>query len=308
MKHPLISIIMPCFNAEAFLPRSLASVQSQSFSNWELIAIDDGSTDGTLGYLRSQRDPRLKIISQSNSGVSAARNAGLEIAKGTYVAFLDADDSWRSDFLQKMHTALSADEDAVLAYCGWQNVGLPGDRGAPFIPTDYETPDKLERLFEGCRWPIHAALTHLEAIKKAGGFDTTLAIAEDFLLWLRIALTGRILRVPEVLAYYHFHGEAQATSKADQMALQLLRAKRIFLDDHPEITTQIGPAKIRTLTLRPLLQQGYECYWKRDLSSARRIFREVMKNGYGKLNDWKYMLPSLLPLTWHRWIIKKLSK
>ena len=161
-----ISIVMPCYNAAAHLPASIGSVLAQTCGDWELIAVDDGSTDATLDWLRSQTDPRIRVHAQSNRGVSAARNAGLARARGRYVAFLDADDTWAADYLDRMLAALQGSPGAVLAYCGWQNLGLPDGRGAPFVPPDYENADKAETLFAGCRWPIHAALVKREAVLK----------------------------------------------------------------------------------------------------------------------------------------------
>ncbi len=154
---PAVSIIMPCHNAGTYLPASIGSVLAQTFKDWELIAVDDGSTDTTLGWLQAQTDQRIHVHSQTNKGVSAARNAGLANARSRYVAFLDADDTWAPHFLEKMLAALQARPEAVLAYCGWQNLGLPGKRSEPFFPPEYETPEKCEILFAGCRWPIHAA-------------------------------------------------------------------------------------------------------------------------------------------------------
>lgn len=298
-----ISIIMPCHNAAAHLPGSVGSVLAQTFPDWELIAVDDGSSDGTLAWLQTRTDPRLRVHAQPNQGVSAARNAGLELARGQYVAFLDADDTWAPAFLSTLFAALQARPDAVLAYCGWQNIGLPDGRGAPFIPPDYETPAKRETLFAGCRWPIHAALVKREAVLAAGGFDRTLKNAEDYALWLRVAISAPIVRVPEVLAFYHFHGGDQASGDHARAALQHWQAQLNYLATHLELGAVLGKSRIRELTTGALLKRGYDRYWQRDLPAARQIFRAVMKQGYGTLTDWKYMLPAWLPVTWHRWLI-----
>lgn len=301
---PLVSIIMPCFNAEHHLARSIGSVQAQTFTAWELIAVNDGSSDGTLACLQRQSDNRVHVVSQINMGLSSARNAGLAVARGPYVAFLDADDTWESTFLEEMFSALADRPDAVLAYCGWQNLGLPGGRGALFVPPEYERSDKLETLFTGCRWPVHAALVKLASVREVGGFDESLKSCEDFALWLHLAGTAPIVRVPKVLAFYHFHGGSQLTKNRVRIALSHLQVQRNYLQEHPEFALLLGRTRLRKLTVGNLLARGYECYWSRDLPSARSIFREVMKDGYGTISDWRYMLPALLPEAWHRLLLR----
>ena len=298
---------MPCYNAAPHLPRSVGSVLAQSFTDWELITVDDGSTDNTLDWLQAHPHPQLRIHIQPNQGVSAARNAGLAHAQGRYVAFLDADDTWAPDFLTHMVAALETSPDAVLAYCGWQNIGLSGALAEPFIPPDYETPDKAQTLFAGCRWPIHAVLVHHAAIKATGGFDPRLKNAEDYALWLNLAIPAPITRVPAVLVYYHFHGDAQASANKASAALQFWHAQQDYLTRHPVFSDQLGAKLTNRLTHGTLLQKGYTLYWKRDLLAARRIFRHVMRQGYGTLSDWKYMLPAWLPESWHRLMIKVLE-
>jgi glycosyltransferase involved in cell wall biosynthesis len=304
---PIVSIVMPCYNAVAHLPTSVSSVLAQTCTDWELIAVDDGSIDSTRDWLYAQTDPRIHVLSQTNQGVSAARNAGLHTAQGEYVAFLDADDTWAAGFLEQMIAALNARPDAVLAYCGWQNLGLPGGRGLPFVPPDYETPSKADVLFAGCRWPVHAALVRRKAVLAVRGFKPELKQAEDYALWLELAIPAPIVRVPVVLAHYHFHGGLQASSNKAQSALLFWRAQRDYLDKHPEFARQLGNRAIRRLTLGTLLAQGYALYWKRELPAARKIFRQIMRQAYGTVSDWKYMLPAWLPESWHRRLIRMLD-
>lgn len=297
MNLPHVSIIMPCYNAAAHLARSVGSVQAQTFDDWELVAIDDGSGDDTAARLAAMAadDPRIRVFTQPNGGVSRARNRGLSEARGRCIAFLDADDDWHPDFLARMTGALQAEPDAVLAYCGWQNIGLSGGRAQPFVPPDYETPDKREKLFAGCRWPIHATLTRREAVTAAGGFDTALKNAEDYAMWLRIAGRAPITRVAEVLAFYHFHSDTQASSAHARAALDFADAQLDYLADHPDFTATLGADRIRQMVFGTLLTRGNECFWKRNLKDARLIFRRVMAARYGGATDWLRMLPALLP-------------
>jgi glycosyltransferase involved in cell wall biosynthesis len=294
---------MPCYNARQTIADSVKSVLQQTHQAIELIVVDDGSRDDSLQALGKFDDPRIKITTQSNQGVCAARNRGLTLAQGEYVAFLDADDTWSPNALKRLLSTLQTNPEAALAYGGWQNVGLPGGKGAPFIPPEYEGPTKIEVLLQDCRWPIHAALTRRVAIEEAGGFDTRYRTSEDFLLWLRIGSRHRIVRAPEVLAFYHHHGGDRATSNPVRMARNHWLVQRAFLKEQPELAAQLGRRRVREVTTGVLLHKGYACYWARQLEAARHIFRMVMKTGYGSPKDWKYMLPSLLPMSVHRALI-----
>ena len=301
--HPTVSIIMPCYNGMQHIQAAIDSVLQQTFNDFELIVVDNGSTDRTPEILDSVNDSRLRVFNLLERGVSRARNLGLKEARGTFIAFLDSDDTWNAAFLEKMHTALASDCKAVLAYCGWQNLGLPGPRGEPFVPSDYENPDKMTTLLEGCRWPIHACLTKSNAIIGAGGFDTNFTIAEDYLLWMEVSVTGTIIRVPEVLAQYHHHDGVQATQNQALAALDTFRAKQLFFRRHPEIAKQLGPDKINSLTWGKLIQQGNTLHWQGDIENARPIFRKALLAGHGSLSAKLRMLPCLLPLSIHRTIL-----
>jgi len=306
--RPLISIIMPCYNAEQHIATSISSALNQSYQNIELIIVNDGSTDNSLNIIKSTEDSRLLIIDQTNGGVCKARNRGLNEAKGEYIAFLDADDTWDPQCLEKLFTVLNKQPEAVLAYCGWQNVGQPGARGQPFIPPDYETPDKIKTLFAGCRWPIHATLSRRTPLLDTGGFDVRLKNAEDYALWLELADRGPIVLVPEILAFYHFHSDLQASNNLARAALHLLSAQLDYLLRHPEFSQQLGRTESRRIIYGQLLERGFESYWSRHLTDARTIFRAVMRAGYGSLKDWRYMLPSLLPLPIHKSLIQLFKK
>ncbi len=276
---PRVSIVMPCYNAESHLPGSIGSMLAQSFRDWELIVVDDGSRDGTRDWLATHRDPRIIVITQSNQGVSGARNRGLAQCKGEYIGFLDADDTWDREFLSTLVAELDAHPEMVLAYCGWQNLGLPGKRGESFIPPDYEGADKMRFLIEGCRWPIHACLTRRDVVTRAGGFDSELKIGEDFLLWMEVGQLGSILRIPKVLAYYHHHSNTQATKDKVRTALDTLKAKRKFLTRHPTVARRLGAEWVESVTWRHIIAQANELYWRGDMASARILYLRVLLGG-----------------------------
>lgn len=289
-----ISVIMPCFDAEAHLEESINSVLNQSYGNIELFVIDDGSTDRS-GEILDSFGVKLTVISQENLGPGPARNRGIERASGEFIAFLDADDYWDSDCLTALYTALK-DSNVVLAYSGWQNVGVPANRSKPYIPPDYEKFDKAERFLQAAApWPIHAALVRHEILKELGGFDEQWSTCMDYDLWLRIGTRWPIVRVEKVLAFYRHHGATQITSRQWMQAQNVLSVKLHFIEQHPERVAHLTSARIRELTYGAYLQRGFDSYWKRDLVSAHKIFRRCLVNGYFRPKDIKYLLPSVLP-------------
>lgn len=302
---PAISIVMPCYNGARHLAQSVASVQAQTRGDWELIIVDDGSRDDSWQLMQAlaAADPRIVPLQQTNAGAAAARNTGLAQARGRLLAFLDSDDTWRPEFLERMSAALAGREDEALAYCGWQNIGVGREGSKPFVPPDYETPDKVEALLGGCRWPIHGAMLGMAAIRRHGAFDTALSSCMDYDLWLRLGSVLPLVRVPEVLAFYHFHDGEQITKNRSRIAFNHLRAQQKFLAAHPDIAQRLGRRRVRALTSGELLHRGYVSYWKGDLLTARPLFRAVMRSGYGGAKDWLYMLPALLPLPLHRLLL-----
>lgn len=289
----------------------LAHLQSPSLP-WEFLVIDNASSDATPSLLEASGwrpvGVDVRIVREEKLGLSNARNRALKEARGRYIAFLDADDTWHPDFLVSMETVLDHDESVGIAYCGWQNIGLGQGRDDPFIPPDYERNDKIEILLQGCRWPIHAALVRSQLVHSCGGFDEKLSSCMDYDLWLRLGSTQRLARVSEVLAYYHHHDGIQITKNSARIALNHWVVQRKYLRDNPSIKMKLDKVKTRDLTDGELLKRGYECYWRRDLSAARAIFKCVMRNGYGNVRDWRYMLPALLPLSIHHFLIQHLEK
>lgn len=297
---PRVSIIMPCLNGERHVLASVSSVLAQRMMDFELVFVDNGSTDQTLDIVQAIHDPRLLVLRQPERGVSRARNLGINSARAPLIAFIDSDDTWDVAFLDRMCDALDNAPESVLAYCGWQNLGLPHGRGAPFIPPDYETSEKMERLLVGCRWPIHGCVTRTTVVRQVGGFDTSLVIGEDYLLWMQIAAHGSIVRVPEVLAFYHHHDGIQATRNHVTAVLDTLRAKQIFLARNPEVADALGAARIDELIWGELVRQANALYWGGDVTAARPLYRLALRKGKGSLKDKLRMLAALLPLMVHK--------
>lgn len=294
----MISVIMPSYNAAPYLEEAVASVMDQSYPVVELILVDDGSTDNTLaiaGRLMQSHPGRIRLLTQPNAGSYVARNLGIEHARGEFIAFLDADDWWTSDCLSKLHAALVT-SNAMLAYCGWQNVGASDRSNDPYVPPDYEQGDKAEQFLRAASpWPIHAALTRTSVLRGAGGFDTNWRTCMDYDLWLRIGVANRIVLVPEVMAFYRHKVSGQITSKQWIQAENTWQVKKKFVASHPELVARFSAEKLSQLTDGAFLKRGYQAYWRRDLVTARHVFRKAFRNGGWSPSDLRYLLPAMLP-------------
>ena len=216
-----ISIVVPARNAETTIERMLDSVFAQTSKAWELVVVDDGSTDGTRDVVERVRGAHpVQIIDGPQQGVSAARNLGTEVAQFDYVLYLDADD-WIGDrFVELMGGALAANPSKAGARCIWA----------------YETPDGRTKAWDDldlsdffaasaarCPFAIHACVIDRRLVLEVGGFDTSLVIGEDWDLWQRVGRAGaELVFVEEVLAYYYLRAESVMHRDLDRMQADLL--------------------------------------------------------------------------------------
>jgi glycosyltransferase involved in cell wall biosynthesis len=192
MSESLISVIMPCYNQGRFLTEAVASLQAQVNSHWECIIVNDGSSDDTaqIGTRLAAGDSRVRIISQQNRGPAAARNRGLEEARGQILHFLDADDYILPGMYEEMAEVFQTRSDIVAVYSGFQFVTAERTvlRSFPTLP---KSVDVFHDLLERNPWPCHAILVRKAIIDSVGRFDESLKGPEDWDLWLRVASTGR---------------------------------------------------------------------------------------------------------------------
>lgn len=296
--NPSISVIMPCYNAARYIGEAIQCVLDQTYSNTEIIVIDDGSSDTSpdiVSALRKRYPGRISLHQQNRLGPYPARNLGLRHASGDLISFLDADDWWSTDCLEKLlHMLL--EKGADLSYCGWQNVGENAPDQKPYIPPAYEKGDLVASFLKGCPWPIHAALIRRDVIDAVGGFSERRFASMDYDIWLRIlAHTRNIVCVPEVLAFYRWHGSGQISSTKWRQVLDAVQVRRDFVSSHPELVKHLSPEALNDLVDGQLIKEAYRVYWKRDLSNAQKLFRAALASRAWHTRDLKYLLPAMLP-------------
>ena len=297
--RPLISVIMPCFNAEEYVSEAINSVIKQSYPNIELIIVDDGSSDNSYAICQSfvaEKKIKINSLKQANKGPYPARNNALSHAQGAYIAFLDADDYWDKDCLTLLAQAIE-DNQVDVAYCGWQNVGHGGGNNTdPYIPPKYEQGHIVKTFLKSCPWPIHAALIKNHILLQLGGFSERYFTALDFDLWLRMtAVTQKIALVPKVLAYYRWHTSGQISAIKSRQVIDAWKVRRDYVNNNHEMLADIPEGEINELVNGSILSNAYRAYWRRDMDTAITLFRKALVIGHWKIKDLKYILLALLP-------------
>ena len=211
-RQPKLSVIIPLYNKAPYIRKALESVLAQTYADYELIIIDDGSTDGSAEIAEAiLQDPASRLIAlspnrlirQANSGVSAARNTGVAQASGEYIAFLDADDWWNPTYLERMVQLIEDYPEAGLYACNYVYYKPGKTHVALNIPTGYINYPKA--YYESNAMPVCTGATIMpkRVFDEMGGFPMGIKLGEDFLLWFKTAMHYPVAFLNEPLAYYN---------------------------------------------------------------------------------------------------------
>lgn len=219
-----VTVVMAAYNSARTIGQAIGSVLLQTREDWELVVVDDGSTDDTVAVASSFGDARIRIVRGENGGPAVARNAGIAAARTPLVSLLDSDDLWLPGYLATMTALLAADPDAVLAYTDAWVLDDATGRVRKTTEMTYQRPpvpppaapraflvELMKRNF------IYNSVTaRREALVEVGGYDERLRTSEDWELWLRLAALGRpCLRAPEALAVHRDHRGSLTTDLAE---------------------------------------------------------------------------------------------
>lgn len=248
-RKPMVSVVMPVFNAEPFLAEAIDSTLAQTFEDLELIAVDDESTDTSLEILRNHasQDDRIHVIVRPHTGIAGARNDGIEAASGKYVAALDNDDAMYPQRLERQVAFLEEQDDFVAVGAAAMLVDVDGD---PLIERRMPGPaDDIERELLDGRNPMMqpGVMFRRDALLEVGGYREAFNFSEDFDLFLRLSERGRLSNLDEVLLRHRQHINRASVSQFEQqqrVAEQALReayARRGLDRELPRIPTAWHP-------------------------------------------------------------------
>ena len=228
-----VSVIIPTYNRAPYVVKAVESVLSQTFKDFELIVVDDGSTDGTRTALDSYAG-RIKYVYQNNSGVSAARNAGISMATGKWVAFLDSDDEWAHNFLETQMQAISQNQDICMQISDCRYCDQTGEKNSyfqsngalsAFNGSSYFRPkEPFKFLLRHLSWQIGSVIIRKDIIEQAGTFDTNFSIGEDQDFLARAALHGSVgLLRDKLMTAYRRNEPIENLSRIDSSQSNLLK-------------------------------------------------------------------------------------
>lgn len=211
----LISIIIPAYNSAKYISLAVKSVLNQTYQDFELLIIDDGSTDNTKEIIESFKDKRIEYIYQNNTGAASARNTGIKKAKGEYIAFLDADDRWKPDKLARQIKEITCNPETAMIYSAIEIIYEEISDTKTVRFKKYNNNDFIKSLlvdpFKSIPLPS-TVLIKKSSLHKAGEFNSDYFTGEDWDLWLRVASFGECRYIDEVLVTKLTHSSSITNS------------------------------------------------------------------------------------------------
>ncbi len=229
MSNELVSVIIPTYNRPMLLQRSLQSVLSQSYSNIEVLVIDDASTLDYSDVFKEFEDTRIQYVRhRQNTGQAASRNTGIRLAQGAYIAFNDDDDVWDNEKLEKqMHRMQSSEGNVGLVFSKYKKILKDGSE-KEVLPVNQDISQCHRLLLEYCFIGTPTVLMKKECIEKSGAFDENLPCLEDWDLWIRVSKYYSFEYIPENLVYaYESENSVNINKKNNASALEAILNKYI---------------------------------------------------------------------------------
>lgn len=304
-EQPLVSVIMPAYNAAPYIVEAIRSVLSQDYANVELIVVDDGSSDRTHEEAKCFGSA-VRVLRQENAGPAAARNWAISIARGELIAFLDADDLWTPGKLKAQVDYLTRNAEAGIVYgdfLRW-NPAASGSFGTP--PSVNERPPESEIVSELSGWIypqllldsvlwIVTALIRKSVFEDVGPFDESLRTGEEYAFWLDAATKYRADKLNRVLAYYRIHPRStthmpHAQNNGYRVVLSALQRHGCAWPDGRKLSRRLVRKRLHQLCF----DYGYMHYWQGDMRTAEENFRLAAQYAPLGLKTWAYRLLSMI--------------
>jgi len=273
-RSPLVSVIIPAYNSAAFVLQAVQSALDQTYGNYEVIVVDDGSTDDTKLVL-SRFDGQFRYLYQPNRGLSAARNAGIALAKGDFVCFLDADDLWAPDKVELQVAYMERHRDIALLSTGYEHFTDDGAVAPPLyavaLPVEtaartFTSRDDFVKFVSANFIFVSTVMVRKDCFDKSGLFDTNLRAAEDRDMWLRISAHFDIACLPPILVRKRNHSLNMSKDRTRQ-----IRSRIQVLEKNRALFPELAPSSAWDKQLGKLyLRTAYDSLSRDQSKEARR--------------------------------------
>ena len=311
---PLVSIVIPVYNGEQTILETVHSVLQQTFTDFELIVIDDGSSDRTVALLDTIDDARLQVFSYSNGGLPVARNRGISLANGQYITFIDADDLWTPTKVADQLAALQDNPEAGLAYSWTLTMDDQSRALHPGKLVSYEGDVHAQMLLSNFIASGSNAMLTAQAIASVGTFDPSLTSCEDWDYWLRVAAKWPFVVVPKPQILY------RQSSNAMSAKIDVMERNHFVVHDR---AFKAAPPELQTLEARSAANEyqflaqlalahidsieGLQIAWKK-MGKALILHPPILFNRKSLSIIFKLILTTVLSPTISNKLLKRLSQ
>lgn len=279
---PIVSIVIPLFNKETTILRAINSVFSQTNKNFELIIVNDGSTDNSAKLVESlSEDKRIRLINQVNAGEGAARNRGIREAKTDLVAFLDADDEWLPDFLDAVLLLREKYPDCEVFgtsfYISEDSKPLYHPLSSTLYKEDWDgiIPNYLEVILKGKYYPFNASSVAVSksALDRIGGFHEGIRYGCDVDTWIRLSFHSKIAFINKPYSIYHYEAENRSSSLYESVPEEYYPFVQLKKYIHEGKIPKKYISHAKTLFSKPRIYSAIKYLRKSDRSHARKLIQ-----------------------------------
>jgi len=281
--NPLVSVIVPAYNAAEFIARALESIATQTYRPIEIIVVDDGSTDDTSAVVEKLDIENLTLVHQQNQGVSQARNTGIAHATGELLSFLDADDEWAPKKLERQVPVILADDNVTLVCCDLVRWSRDKKLSPNLFSIDppAEGENAWQTILSDNFLATPCVLTRTSLVRELGGFDPELVVAEDLDLWIRLALRGSVAAVRgEPLVTLHKLPNSlcmRETESAHDYRLPMIE-RHVKENAH-----RLKPSAARMIIGRQCYLTAENHYSQGHYKTSLKLFLKSLRKGYRPL-------------------------
>ncbi len=306
LREPKFSVVIPAYNASAYITDCLNSVLAQCEKDFEVIVVNDGSTDNTAQMVANFTDSRIHLVHRPNGGLAAARNTGIRAAKGEFVAFLDADDRWCEEKLAAHRQALETDSTASVSYDWSAFIDIKGERTGLLMAQTQKSLTHEALLLKNYLGNGSTSVVRRSVLEANKGFDETLYRLVDHELWVRLAFNGHHFRlVPRQLTEYRIH-PASFTADTERM----LKGVEAFLTKvatyAPNSVQQLKPLVIacthRWMARAAFVEGNYIQARKHSLQALRHSPQVLWRDERAAITFAAIALETVVPKPLFKWV------